>query len=330
MVLSTVLGHAIDAVEPTARNSNLLPVKANGDVRLRSPEWRGSSRQRPGAEVERAALERALGQPLLHLVEDVGEHVAEEDRDDRRRRLVGAEPVIVAGGGNAGAQQVGVDVHGADHGAEEDQELHVGVGVVLRIEQVDAGVGRHRPVVVLAAAVDAGERLLVQQRLQAVPLGHPAEDLHQHHLVVAGDVRRLEERRDLVLARRDFVVPRLDRHAHAEELLLGLGHEGEHARGNGAEVVILELLPLGRPGAEERPLAGHQVGALIEQLAVDEEVLLLGPDRGDDPGDAGVGAEEPEDPHRLLGERFHRAKQRDLGVERLAGPRNERRSGCRA
>jgi hypothetical protein len=30
------------ALEPTARNSNLFPVKAKGEVRLRSPEWRGS------------------------------------------------------------------------------------------------------------------------------------------------------------------------------------------------------------------------------------------------------------------------------------------------
>ena len=41
MVLSTVLGNEIDWLAPTARNSNLLPVKANGEVRLRSPAWRG-------------------------------------------------------------------------------------------------------------------------------------------------------------------------------------------------------------------------------------------------------------------------------------------------
>ena len=35
------------------------------------------------------------------------------------------------------------------------RNCEVGVRVVLRIEQVDAGVGRHRPVVVLARAVDA-------------------------------------------------------------------------------------------------------------------------------------------------------------------------------
>ena len=38
MVLSTVLGQAMLALDPTARNSNLFPVKANGEVRLRSPE----------------------------------------------------------------------------------------------------------------------------------------------------------------------------------------------------------------------------------------------------------------------------------------------------
>src|SRR5437764_11740872 len=42
MVLSTVLGPEIDCEPPTARNSNLLPVKANGLVRLRSPACRGS------------------------------------------------------------------------------------------------------------------------------------------------------------------------------------------------------------------------------------------------------------------------------------------------
>ena len=36
MVLSTTLGLAMDWEEPSIRNSNLLPVKARGEVRLRS------------------------------------------------------------------------------------------------------------------------------------------------------------------------------------------------------------------------------------------------------------------------------------------------------
>jgi len=42
IVLSTVFGQAGDMLEPSARNSNLLPVNANGLVRLRSPECSGS------------------------------------------------------------------------------------------------------------------------------------------------------------------------------------------------------------------------------------------------------------------------------------------------
>ena len=41
-MFSTVFGKASDMLDPSARNSNLLPVKANGEVRLRSPPWRGS------------------------------------------------------------------------------------------------------------------------------------------------------------------------------------------------------------------------------------------------------------------------------------------------
>ena len=41
-MLSTVLGIASDWLEPTVRNSNLLPVNANGEVRLRSPPCSGS------------------------------------------------------------------------------------------------------------------------------------------------------------------------------------------------------------------------------------------------------------------------------------------------
>ncbi len=37
IVFSTVFGSAVDCEEPRARNSNLLPVNANGEVRLRSP-----------------------------------------------------------------------------------------------------------------------------------------------------------------------------------------------------------------------------------------------------------------------------------------------------
>ena len=41
MVFKTMLGSATDAAEPSIRNSNLLPVNANGDVRFLSVESMG-------------------------------------------------------------------------------------------------------------------------------------------------------------------------------------------------------------------------------------------------------------------------------------------------
>jgi hypothetical protein len=53
---------------------------------------------------------------------------------------------------------------------------------------------------------------------------------------------------------------------------------GGDARPDGAEVVVVELLALGRLGAEERAAAEAQVLALLVERLVDEEILLLGAD----------------------------------------------------
>ncbi len=194
--------------------------------------------------------------------------------------------------------------------------------VVARLQQVVAEVVAHRPVEMLARAVDAGERLLVQQAGQAVLRRDAAQRLHHHHLVVGGDVGVLEDRGDLVLARRHFVVPRLDRHADLEELGFAFHHAGEDALGDRAEVLILELLALGRLGPEQRAAGVDQVGARVVEVGVDQEVFLLGAARR---GDAlGARAEQLQDADRLRRQRFHRAQQRRLLVERLAGPAHER------
>ena len=74
---------------------------------------------------------------------------------------------------------------------------------------------------------------------------------------------------------------RLDRNAQLEQLALDLEHEGQHALGNGAEIMVFELLALGRLGAEERAAGGEQVGTGEVEVAVDQEVFLLGAGRGE-------------------------------------------------
>ena len=196
-------------------------------------------------------------------------------------------------------------------------------GRVARVEQVVARVGAHRPVVVLARAVDAREGLLVQQADQVVAARHRLHHLHAEQLVVGADVRALEDRRHLVLGRGHLVVAGLDRHAELGQLELHLEHAGQHPLGDGAEVVVVQLVPLRRLGAEERAAGVDQVGTLVEEDLVDQEVLLLGPDGREDAA-RGVVAEQRERAQRGLAQRLHRAQQRDLRVQRLAGPRRER------
>ena len=104
------------ALEPTARNSNLLPVKANGEVRLRSPASLGSggSTLTPVSNMPPCLLR--LGAALFDLLEDVVELIAEEDRDDRRRGFVGAEAVIVVGRRDRQTQDLAVLGDRADDG----------------------------------------------------------------------------------------------------------------------------------------------------------------------------------------------------------------------
>ena len=207
--------------------------------------------------------------------------------------------------------------------AQKNRKWMLSAGVSPGSSRLVPGVGAHRPVVVLAGAVDAGEGLLVQQADQPVAAGDALHHLHRQLLVVGADVRVLEDRRDLVLVRGDLVVAGLDRDAELAQLELGLQHAGEDPLRDRAEVVVVELVALGRLGAEQGAAGGDQVGALEEVLLVDQEVLLLGADGGED-ALALLVAEQPQRLDRRAREGVHRAQQRDLRVERLAGPGGER------
>ena len=58
----------------------------------------------------------------------------------------------------------------------------------------------------LAGAVDAGKGLFVQQTFQSMAPRDLLHDLHGELVVVGGDVRRREDRRQLMLGGRDLVV----------------------------------------------------------------------------------------------------------------------------
>ena len=67
----------------------------------------------------------------------------------------------------------------------------------------------------------------------------------------------LVDRRHLELAGRDLVVAGLGRDAEAPQLAVEIHHEGEDPLADRAEVLVLQLLALGRRGAEQRPPGQH-------------------------------------------------------------------------
>ena len=166
-------------------------------------------------------------------------------------------------------------VHGGHDIDEEGDELQVLGRRLARAEEVHAGIRPERPVVVLARAVDALERLLVQQHAEVVAARYLVHDGHQQLVVVVGEVRLLIYGRHLELVRRHLVVAGLEGYSELEALVFEILHERYHTRWYGAEVVVLELLVLCRLVSHEGASRKHEVGACRPEALVDEEELLL-------------------------------------------------------
>ena len=266
-------------------------------------KWRGAVaigrvlrefRQDVDADLQKLLLLRVIGRVGFDRVQNLRQLRAEEHGHDGGRRFVRAQPVVVARRGHGNAQQVLIIVNGLNNGAQEQQELRVLTRRFAGFEQVDACVGRDRPVVVLAGAVDARKGLFVQQTDHAVLAGDLLQQLHGQLVVVGGNIGGRENRRKLMLRGGDLIVLGLGQNAELPEFLVQILHERGHARLDGAEIMVVQLLPLRRLRAEERAARVEQVLALIVKRLVDEEIFLLRADRRAHSPDGGV-AEELQD-----------------------------------
>ena len=168
-----------------------------------------------------------------------------------------------------------------------------------------------------AAAVHAVKGLFMQQAYEAMLLRELLHDFHCELVVIRGDVRRGEDGRKLVLRGRDLVVLGLCEHAELPKLRVQLLHERRNARLDRAEVVVVQLLPLGRHRAKERAAGVEQVLALCKKLLVHEEIFLLRADGNVHGGDVRV-AEELQHAHGLPADGLHGTEERRFFVECLA------------
>ena len=208
-------------------------------------------------------------------------------------------------------------IHRLHDAGQHQQEADILVRRVARVEQVDAAVRRDGPVVVLAGAVHAGIRFLMQKTSQVVMVGDPFHGLHHKLVVVHRDIRRGIDRRQLVLRRSHLVMLRLRRHPQLPKLFVQVLHVSAHALLDYAEIVILHLLPFRSRRPEQGPAREHQVLSLQVQIFIDKEILLL---RADGSGHLCRGriAEQSHDTQRLTAQHLHGAQQRRLLIQRVS------------
>mmetsp|Transcript_23071 Transcript_23071/g.73205 ORF Transcript_23071/g.73205 Transcript_23071/m.73205 type:complete len:622 (-) Transcript_23071:18-1883(-) len=273
------------------------------------------------AEVNRLDGRRVLlaGLGLAELVEVRGHRLAEVRRDDGGGRLARSEPEVVAGRRDRHAHQVAVQVDGA-HDARHQHGKDIVRARRLcelgRVEEVDAGVGAKRDVVVFAGAVDVLEGLLLWKASEAVPSRDLVADLHHHQVLVDLRHRGAEEGCKLILVGRDLAVARAERDAEHKALMLDLLHALERHRVDCGHVVVAHLLAARRVLAHNRAPGELEIGAAVVVLARHKEELLLEADVGANLVD--LVSEQLEEARRLRRDRLLRAQERRLLVEGVA------------
>ena len=324
IVLIVTIGPATDCSEPGARNSNRLPVNANGLVRLRSPGSVG----RTGS----------VSTPIISVpfsFDDVAPPLAIWSKTSASWSPRKIE--MIAGGASLAPRRWSLLAEATEArsrppylctmrmiAAQKTRNCAFSCGVSPGSSRLPSLALPIEKLTCLPEPLTPCERLLVEQAFHAVLVGEALERGHHQLLVVGGLVGPLEHRRQLELAGRDLLVAGLGRDAELEQLALAIHHVAEHPLGDRAEVVVVELLALRRLGAEQRPSGVEQVGPGQEEVPVDQEVLLLGAAERHDVVGIRV-AEQPQHPLGVLGHRLLRAQQRGLVVERVAEHRHEDR-----
>ena len=140
--------------------------------------------------------------------------------------------------------------------------------------------------------------------------------LHGELVVVRRGICAGEHGRKLILARRYLLMLRFCKHAKLPQLPVKLRHKRLYPCVQRAEVVIVQLLALGRFGAEKRPSAQHKVASFCPKLLINKKVFLLRADRRVYPFYI-FPAHRAHEPQRLAAYKLHRAQKRRFFIQRI-------------
>ncbi len=264
---------------------------------------------------------RGVGRNFQQFVQDVGHRAAEESGNDGGRRFVGAQTMGIRRAGDGSFQQTVVLLDSSEHVHEEGDELQVALGILAGRQQLGALVSTERPVVVLAGTVHAVKRLFVEKDHKTVLAGDEVHQVHHDLVLVVGEVGLTVDGREFELVRSHLVVTGLDGNTQPMAGDLQVTHESGHARRNGGEIMVVELLVLGGIVAEQGASGDHQVRAGGVEAFVHKEILLFPAQVGIDLGHPGI--EELADGDGRVAHGLEGLLERGLVVQGLAGIGNK-------
>ena len=168
--------------------------------------------------------------------------ISQENGDDRRRCFASTQTVVVSCTGSRHPQQIRIQVHSADKGAQHQQKQQIALGIFARSQQIFPCVGTKRVVVVLARTVDACKRFFMQQTGKPMLFAQGAHRFHNQLVVVTGNVGSGILRCQLMLGRRRFVVLGFATDAHLPQIFVQILHEFPDANAQTSAVVVVQLL----------------------------------------------------------------------------------------
>ena len=228
-----------------------------------------------GAQVEHAARGMDGSLAIDDLLDDLGKLVAQEDGHNRWRSLVGAQTMRIGCTHDRCLEQTVVLVYTHQSLCDEDYETEVILRCLARTMKQNACICSETPVVVLTGTIDACEWLLMEKYAETVMASYLLHQAHQEHIVVNGKVGLLEDRCQLKLVWCYLVVTGLARNTEFKSLDFQILHESLNTLWDGAEVVVVHLLVLGRIMTHQGATCQHQVRTCCIQAFIYQEVLLL-------------------------------------------------------
>src|SRR4026208_2578040 len=257
------------ALEPTARNSNLFPVNAKGDVRLRSPECRGSCGSVLAPRASTPPLLGRLGRPAStcsrmsdsifpRKIEMIAGGaslaprrwaLAADAMEARSRSAWTSTARMVATRNTRNCMLVWV----SSWGSSRLTPVSVDIDQLLCLpEPLTPAKGfscsrAWRPNRGATRLSVSSNSIWWSLAMWRAPQSGARAGRHGPYLLGAGapDGPARDPVRGLVLARRYLIVSGLYRHPQPVELLLRLGHERQHPGRNGAAGGVLQPPPPG-------------------------------------------------------------------------------------